>query len=87
MAKFYDYRPEEPIVATLSQQLSWSHFVELIKVDDGVKRAFYTDMCTQSHWSVRTMLWRTDRWPKPKACSACSPQPTAVQQNRMSRRP
>ena len=27
MAKFYDCVPEEPIAATLSQQLSWSHFV------------------------------------------------------------
>ncbi len=32
MAKLYDCLPEEPIVATLSQQLSWSHFLELIKV-------------------------------------------------------
>jgi len=29
MAKFYVYLPEQAIVATLSQQLSWSHFVEL----------------------------------------------------------
>ena len=34
MAKFYDCLPEEPIVATLSQQLSWSHFVELIKAEE-----------------------------------------------------
>ena len=60
MAKFHDCLPEEPIVATLSQQLSWSHFVELIKVDDGVKRAFYTDMCAQSRWSVRTLRERMD---------------------------
>ena len=60
MAKFYDCLPEEPIVATLSQQLSWSHFVELIKVEDDVKRAFYTDMCAQSRWSVRTLRERMD---------------------------
>ena len=60
MAKFYDCLPEEPIVATLSQQLSWSHFVELIKVEDGVKRAFYTDMCAQSRWSVRALRERMD---------------------------
>ena len=52
--------PEEPIVATLSQQLSWSHFFELIRVKDGVKRAFYTDMCAQSRWSVRTLRERMD---------------------------
>lgn len=31
MAKFYTYMPDRQIVATVSQQLSWSHFVELIK--------------------------------------------------------
>lgn len=60
MAKFYDCLPEEPIVATLSQQLGWSHFVELIKIDDQTKRAFYTDMCAQSRWSVRTLRERMD---------------------------
>ena len=49
MAKLFDYLPDEHLVATLSQQLSWSHFVELIKVDDSTKRMFYTDMCAQSH--------------------------------------
>jgi len=29
-------------------------------VDDGVKRAFYTDMCAQSRWSVRTLRERMD---------------------------
>ena len=49
MAKLYDQLPDPAMVATLSQQLSWSHFVELIKVDDRTKRMFYTDMCAQSH--------------------------------------
>lgn len=31
MIKFYGFMPEQTIVATVSQQLSWSHFVELIK--------------------------------------------------------
>jgi hypothetical protein len=30
MIKFYGFMPEQSIVATVSQQLSWSHFVELI---------------------------------------------------------
>jgi hypothetical protein len=58
MAKFYDYLPEEPIVATLSQQLSWSHFVEIIKLDNPTQRAFYADLCAQSRWSVRTLRER-----------------------------
>ena len=60
MAKLYDQLSDPAIVATLSQQLSWSHFVELIKVDDSTRRAFYTDMCAQSRWSVRTLRERMD---------------------------
>jgi hypothetical protein len=60
MAKFYDHLPNENNVATLSQQLSWSHFVELIKVDDPTRRSFYTDLCAQSRWSVRALRERMD---------------------------
>lgn len=60
MAKFFDCLPDEQMVATLSQQLSWSHFVELIKVADPTKRAFYADLCAQSGWSVRVLRERMD---------------------------
>lgn len=60
MAKLFDCLPDEQIVATLSQQLSWSHFVELIKIDDPTRRAFYTELCAQSRWSVRTLRERVD---------------------------
>jgi len=60
MAKLYDCQPDEPIVATLSQQLSWSHFVELIKIDDATRRAFYTELCAQARWPVRTLRERID---------------------------
>jgi predicted nuclease of restriction endonuclease-like (RecB) superfamily len=55
MAKFYTYVPEQTIIATLSQQLSWSHFVELIKIDDAIKREFYMTMCMNERWSVRAL--------------------------------
>ena len=60
MAKFFDCLPDEPIVATLSQQLSWSHFVELIKIDDPTRRAFYTELCVEARWPVRTQRERID---------------------------
>lgn len=60
MAKLYDCLPDENIVATLSQQLSWSHFVELIKIDDPTQRRFYVELCAQSRWSVRTLRERMD---------------------------
>jgi predicted nuclease of restriction endonuclease-like (RecB) superfamily len=60
MVKFYGYLPDAAIVATLSQQLSWSHFVEIIKVEDALKRGFYIRMCGEAHWSVRTLRERMD---------------------------
>lgn len=60
MAKLFDYLPDEQMVATLSQKLSWSHFVELIKIDDPTRRAFYANVCAQSRWSVRTLRERMD---------------------------
>jgi len=46
--------------ATLSQKLSWSHFVELAKIDKDIKRRFYTTMCMNENWSVRTLKGRID---------------------------
>ena len=34
MIKFYEEFPDVEIVATLSQQFSWSHFVELLPIED-----------------------------------------------------
>ena len=33
--------PDESTFATVSQTLSWSHFLELITIDDSTKRLFY----------------------------------------------
>lgn len=55
MIKFSEYFSKEEIVMTLSLQLSWSHFVEIIPVKDGLAREFYAEMCRMEHWSVRTL--------------------------------
>lgn len=60
MVKLYQQFGERQIVTTLSAQFSWSHFVEIVRIDDDLKRAFYTDMCAQSRWSVRTLRERMD---------------------------
>jgi hypothetical protein len=36
--------PDEAIVSTLSRQLSWSHILELLPIDDPLKRECYADM-------------------------------------------
>ncbi|MVX67006.1 DUF1016 family protein [Clostridium chromiireducens] len=58
MVKFFETFHDEQILQTLSAKLSWSHFVKLFYIDDDLKRDFYTTMCINEHWSVRTL---TDR--------------------------
>jgi predicted nuclease of restriction endonuclease-like (RecB) superfamily len=53
--QFYDQFPDLEIVSTLSRQLTWSHFVELLPLKDPLKRDFYVHMCQLDHWSVRTL--------------------------------
>jgi predicted nuclease of restriction endonuclease-like (RecB) superfamily len=60
MAKFYQQFPDIEIVTTVSAKLSWSHFVEIIKIDDAVKREFYIRMAVDGRWSVRTLRERMD---------------------------
>lgn len=43
----------EEIIATLSQQLSWSHFKELLPLEKPLQRDFYAEMCRVERWSVR----------------------------------
>jgi len=52
--------PEEPIVATLSRQLTWSHFVLLLPLEAPLAREFYAEMCRVERWSVRTLRQQID---------------------------
>jgi len=36
-------------------QLSWSHLVELLAIEDPWKRAFFENECLQANWSVRQL--------------------------------
>ncbi|MDE5630277.1 MAG: PDDEXK nuclease domain-containing protein [Bacilli bacterium] len=44
-----------PIWQTVSAELSWSHYLELIKIDEEAKRSFYFNECINSKWSVREL--------------------------------
>ena len=44
-----------PKCATLSHKLSWSHYVELLKIDDPQERAFYLRECEEENWGVREL--------------------------------
>lgn len=55
MVKFAVTFPDEPIVATLSRQLSWSHFVLLLALKEPMQRDYYAQMAGAERWSVRTL--------------------------------
>jgi predicted nuclease of restriction endonuclease-like (RecB) superfamily len=42
-------------VDALRQELSWTHYTLIIKLDDENKRDFYIDECIKSNWSTRQL--------------------------------
>ncbi len=50
---------EYPKVQTLSE-LSWSHYIELLKIDDKQERAFYEQECAAEHWGIRELKRQKD---------------------------
>jgi len=60
MIKFHSYFSDEQILPTLSVKLSWSHIIELLNIEDKLKREFYLTICMESNWSVRRFRERKD---------------------------
>jgi predicted nuclease of restriction endonuclease-like (RecB) superfamily len=58
MMQFATDFAEEQIVATLSRQLSWSHFKELLPIKNALQREFYLQMAQLERWSVRQLRER-----------------------------
>ena len=55
MIRFAEGFPDEEIVSALRRQLSWTHFKQIIYLDDPLKRDFYAEMCRIERWSTRTL--------------------------------
>jgi len=60
MIRFARAFPRAEIVSALRRQLSWSHFKQLIYMDDELKRTFYAEMCRVEGWSTRALAERID---------------------------
>jgi len=58
MIQFAEVFPDEEIVATLSRQLSWSHFIEILPLKQPLEREYYAELCRVERWSVRTLRER-----------------------------
>ena len=46
---------DRKIVVSLIRELSWTHFLRLIPIEDQLKRDFYAEMCRIERWSTRTL--------------------------------
>lgn len=44
-----------PIVQTLSVQLAWGHYCELLSLDDELERSFYVKQCEIEGWAVHEL--------------------------------
>lgn len=55
MGKLVECFPDQQNIRVLAQQLSWSHFVEILSVKNSLAREFYAEMCHIERWSVRVL--------------------------------
>lgn len=60
MIKVAQQYPDFENFATMSQTLSWSHFIELATIENGTKRLFYQQMAIAEIWSVRKLRQKQD---------------------------
>lgn len=45
-----------PILAEVPQELSWTHCVELLKIDDPMERSFYLNQTISENWSTTQLI-------------------------------
>ncbi len=60
MARFAEQFPEERILVSLIQELTWTHFLALLPLKDALAREFYAEMCRVERWSVRALRQKID---------------------------
>lgn len=60
MVRFAETFKNKEIVLSLASSLSWSHFVEIIPLQDNLQRDFYAEMCRIERWNVRTLRKKID---------------------------
>jgi hypothetical protein len=54
--RFRQFYLAYPKGATVSHLLSWSHVVELLKIEDPLERSFYENQSMREKWSVRELV-------------------------------
>jgi hypothetical protein len=67
---------ELSIVATLSQQLSWSHLIELSVIENETERNFYRQLCIHGKWGIRELREKIDSMLFERTAIATKPEAT-----------
>lgn len=78
MMKVAQLYNEEEKFATLSQALTWSHFLELVTIEDSTKRLFYQQMSIAERWSVRQLREKQDCMDYERSLVAVKPEDKIV---------
>lgn len=60
MARFAEQFPDERMLVSLLQELTWTHFLALLPLKNALAREFYAEMCRVERWSVRALRQRID---------------------------
>lgn len=60
MMQFSSKFPDLQIVTPLVSQLSWSHFLQVMPIEDDLARNFYLTMAADQRWSKRTLKAKID---------------------------
>ena len=55
MIRFAEAWPDQAHITALAPHLGWSHFKEILYLENELARQFYAEMCRLERWSVRTL--------------------------------
>ncbi|MCL1971895.1 MAG: PDDEXK nuclease domain-containing protein [Endomicrobia bacterium] len=79
MIQFAKVFPDERIVVSLIRQLSWTHIIAILPIEESLKREFYIQMGIHEKWSVRTLRERIQSMLFERTAISKKPQETIKQ--------
>ena len=80
MRQFAEQYSDVDIVSTLSTQLSWSHFVELLPIKKEQAKLFYAQKSAEANWGVRELRNQKEKKLYERTIVANNQLPTQIQE-------
>ena len=82
MRQFAEQFDDAEIVSTLSTQLSWSHFVELLPLKNREVKLFYANKVAETNWGVRELRKQKDNKLYERTIVANSQLPSKIEETK-----